>query len=126
MKYVYYNPNPAGKNVGDCVVRAISKLFDMSWEDAYLELAIMGGTINNMPSANEVWGELLSRRGFTREAIPNTCPNCYSVADFVNDHPEGTYLLATGNHVVTVIDGKYYDAWDSGKEVPVFYWRGSK
>jgi hypothetical protein len=24
--------------------------------------------------------------------------------------------------VVTVQDGKYYDTWNSGNEVPVYYW----
>jgi hypothetical protein len=28
----------------------------------------------------------------------------------------------SGNHVVTVINGNYYDAWDSGGEVPIAYW----
>ena len=37
------------------------------------------------------------------------------------DNPEGKYLLATGTHVVTVIDGDYYDTWDSGDEIPIYY-----
>ena len=55
--------------------------------------------------------------------IPNTCPDCYTIADFCNDHPYGTYILATGTHVVAVIDGDYYDTWDSGNEIPIFYWQ---
>ena len=40
---------------------------------------------------------------------------------FSYDHPEGEYILGTGNHVVTVINGDYYDTWDSGNEIPIYY-----
>ena len=26
------------------------------------------------------------------------------------------------SHVVCVEDGKYFDSWDSGNEIPLFYW----
>jgi hypothetical protein len=32
-------------------------------------------------------------------------------------------MLATGTHVVAVIDGNYYDTWDSGDEVPIALWK---
>ena len=31
--FVRYNPNPAGKNVGDCPVRAICKATGQGWHD---------------------------------------------------------------------------------------------
>ena len=64
----------------------------------------------------------LKRIGYIRKIIPNTCPDCYSVRDFCKEYPKGKYLLAMGNHTVTVIDGDYYDTWDSGNEVPIYYW----
>ena len=33
--YSHYSPNPHGKRVGDCVVRALSKATDKSWEEIY-------------------------------------------------------------------------------------------
>ena len=38
-------------------------------------------------------------------------------------YPHGTYVLATNNHVVAVVDGNYYDTWDSGDETPIYVWR---
>ena len=26
-------------------------------------------------------------------------------------------------NVIAVIDGDYYDSWDSGNEVPIYYWK---
>ena len=48
-------------------------------------------------------------------------PDYYTVQDFCIDHPKGTYVLGTGTHAVAVVDGYYYDAWDSGKEIPIYY-----
>ena len=122
MAYVYYNPNPAGQRVGDCVIRAISKLTGQDWESTYIGVAVQGYISYDMPSSNAVWAEYLRRRGFRRYVIPDTCPDCYTVKDFCIDNPQGAFLLATGSHVVTVIDGDYYDAWDSGAEVPIYFW----
>lgn len=82
-----------------------------------------GLEMNDMPSANAVWGSYLRLRGFQRYAIPGTCSDCYNIRDFCIEHPMGAYVLATGTHVVAVEDGTYYDSWDSGNEVPIFYWR---
>ena len=36
MAYVFYNPNPKNRRVGDCSVRAISKALGSDWQDAYI------------------------------------------------------------------------------------------
>lgn len=76
-----------------------------------------------MPSNAAVMWALLKMRGFSRNMLPDRCPNCYTVADFTKDHPHGVYVLATGTHVLSVINGDWYDSWNSGDEVPVYYWR---
>ena len=106
-----YNPNPSGTHTGDCVVRAITKAMNIDRDTAYTELAVQGFLLSDMPSANHVWGSYLRDNGFIRKAIPNTCPDCYTVADFCWDHPKGLFVLATGTHVVTV---KFDDALFSG------------
>lgn len=121
MSFVFANPNPHGLFVGDCVVRALSILLDQSWEKTYTDLTLQGFVSADMPSANHVWAAYLDGKGFSRETIPNTCPACYTVEEFAADHDKGRFLVATGSHVVAVIDGDYYDAWDSGKEVPAYY-----
>lgn len=86
-------------------------------------VAVEGFIEADMPSSDAVWGSVLKKNGFVREAIPNTCPECYTAEDFCNDHQEGVYVLGFGGHVATVEDGVLYDSWDSSKEVPQYYWR---
>ena len=45
-----------------------------------------------------------------------------TVEEFCRDHPQGTYILAIDGHVVCAVDGDYLDTWDSGEEVPMYYW----
>ena len=121
--WIKYNANPAGRQVGDCTVRAVSKVLDEDWEQSYSGMALQGFMLCDMPSANHVWGAYLRSKGFERHIIPDTCPDCYSVKDFCKDHPEGRFLLALSGHVVCVIDGNYFDTWDSGNEIPLYYWQ---
>lgn len=120
--FVYRNYNPYGKIVGDCVVRAISTILDEPWDDIYEDLTDEGFRMKDMPSANSVWGAYLQHRGFVRYSLPDACPACYTVKNFCEDHPVGKFILATGTHVIAVIDGDYIDTWDSGDQVPLAYW----
>ena len=121
--HVYYNPSPVGNKVGDCAVRAVSKALGVDWDTAYTMLAVKGFEMADLPNSNAVINALMIEKNFDREIIPNTCPVCYTVADFAADHPQGVYLLGTGTHVVTVEDGNIYDSWDSSYEIPLYYWR---
>ena len=99
--YIKSNINPQNKQVGDCVIRAISTALNQEWERTYIDL---------------------KSKGLTRYIVPDTCPNCYTVKQFADDHPEGVYIIFVGQHVVAVIDGNYIDTWDSGDRVPIYYW----
>lgn len=120
-----YNPNPKNKQVGDCVIRAISKALNMTWEETYMELCIKGFILCDLPSSNYIWSTFLKDRGFKRYTI-NDCPDCYTIDDFCQDHPNGVYVIGTGSHAVTVMDGCYYDAWKSGQECPLYYFEKGK
>ena len=55
MMYVHLNLNRDNKFVGDCVVRAIAKLLNQSWERTYIDLVIQGYILADMPSSDVVW-----------------------------------------------------------------------
>lgn len=120
--YIYYNPNPTERRVGDCAVRAVAKALDTDWEKAYLMIVMNGYVMGDMPSSDSVWGSVLRQNGFYREVIPTDRKDCYTAEDFAKDNPKGTYVLGFGGHVATVVDGNIYDSWDSSNEMPVYVW----
>lgn len=126
--YINYQPNPYGlDSAGDCVVRAISKVMDKSWEDTYLELTAYAFSVGDIFSANNVWISYLLNHGFREHSLMSMCKDCYTLEKFVRDIKPGVYCVSSGEHAVAVIkqpneiDGKYFDSWDSKNMVPIFY-----
>lgn len=139
--YIYYNanPNPSGLNVGDCVIRAISTALSYNWFMVHDELSFLSRKMFDMPSSNRVWKTYLKEMGFKETYIDNTCPDCLTVEEFAYTHPKGRFILSTaeykkanrklivtGSHVVALIDGDWYDTWDSGSDIPLsFFYVGN-
>ena len=117
----YVNKNPKNKCVGDCTVRAISLATDNGWMETYLDLCLFGLLMADMPSANAVTTSYLKSKGFRRRTISDDCPDCYTIENFCEDHPQGTFVIGTGGHLTTVIDSVLWDSWDSRNETPVYY-----
>lgn len=119
--FVEINLNPYKRSVGDCVIRAISAAEDVHWNDTFIDLMVKCFQLKDIPSSNAAWGSYLHDLGYSRHIVPDTCPDCYTIEDFTEDHPEGTYILATGTHVVCARDGDYFDTWPSGQETVIYY-----
>lgn len=117
--YQYYNANPSGARVGDCTIRAISKATGRTWEETYIDIAIKGLILHDMPSANHVWGSYLADIGFSRHITPNAC----TVRQFAEDHKKGAYILALSGHVVACVGGIYFDTFDSGDYEIIYFWK---
>jgi hypothetical protein len=120
--YSYYNANPYKIRVGDCVIRAISKALNQSWEDTYIDLTIQGYLLGDLLSSNAVWDAYLKSKGFKRNIVPNDCPECYTIEDFCNEHPQGTFVIGTGTHCVAIENGCVFDTWNSSGEIPIYYY----
>ena len=117
----FHNPNPKGKLVGDCTVRAIFTATDNGSMETYLDRCLFGLLMADMPSANAVTTSYLKNKGFRRRTIPDDCPDYYTIEDFCKDHPQGIFVIGTGSHLTTVIDGCLFDSWNSLAETPVYY-----
>lgn len=121
--YRHFNNNPLGRNkVGDCSVRAVSKALGVSWDDAHDMLADMSKNMGTIMNDNDVISAVLRMHGFYKENLPCTSRDCYTVREFANENPRGTYVVGTGSHVVAIINGDYYDSWPSGDESVIYFW----
>ena len=121
--YSYFNPNPHGNRVGDCVIRALSKATGKGWEETYIELCLLGYIVGDLPSSNAVWDNYLKTQGFVRDIVSADCPACYTINDFCKEYSQGVFVIGTGSHAVCVIDGQIFDTWNSGDETPIYFYR---
>lgn len=112
------NPNPTKNLTSDCLIRALAIFLDKQWEYMYIELCVYAYAIYDMPNSMNVCMRYLTHLGYTRYLVPI---HIQSVKQFCEEYPNGRYLLVTANHAVTVIDGNYYDTFDSGDEMPIYY-----
>ena len=121
--WIKANPNPAKKEVPDCVIRAICIALNLPWLQVFDELYSVARMDFNMPSSDNVWGHYLYLKGFEPFVLPDECPRCITIDEFTKLFPTGIYIIGTGSHAVAVIHGNYFDSWDSGSEVCSFFWR---
>ena len=120
-RFIYYQPNEKDlkDKYGDCTIRALSKALGVTWLEAF-DLTIpycreyQTPNIFNLPCAIE--RTILDKLGFDYTGISNKKGHKRpTVESFAKDHASGTYILNVANHEVAVVDGKYYDTWDSGR-----------
>lgn len=120
-RYVYYQPNEKDKKnkYGDCTIRALSKVFNCSWIEAF-DKTIPICRENQVPNIffapATIRKKLLDQLGFDYCGYKvGRGEKRSTVNDFAKSHPTGAYILNVANHVVACVDGKYYDTWDSGR-----------
>ena len=120
--WIFYNPNPLALRKIDCSIRALCAVTGMEWDDVHREVSELARQMGTMAVDDDAWGAFLRRRGWKRASIPDTCPDCYTVRRFCEDHPQGMYVLCPHGHAVAAVSGCWMDTWDSGDEVPMYYW----
>lgn len=134
--FLYYNPNPMKNNIGDCVIRAYSAVFDCSWGESLEMLAksceYNDTSLNNMFTYRSLTSEyefdprsrlISDGRGMTGKEF------CKRL-DLIYRNGERFFAKVGGSHVVgiipTVINGeKQYavaDSWDSSSRKIGDYW----
>lgn len=124
-RWKYYQPNKKDlkDDYGDCVIRALTKVTGKEWLEVFEELLPYAREFQCMPNGKPCYGKYLEDTGFTYVGISNKKGTKRpTVQRFALDHKEGTYFLRVANHVVAVVDGYFYDTWDSGECCLYGYW----
>lgn len=119
-RYVYYQPNKkdVGDEYGDCQIRAVSKALGCTWIEAFdmvIPICREEQTMMIFDAPVPVRARMLDKLGFDYHGITNKKGTKRPTVDsFAKDHPEGSFICNVAHHEVAVVDGKYYDTWDSG------------
>ena len=123
--YVYYQPNKKDlkDQVGDCAIRAFCKALNKDWVEVFDSLVPYARKAQCLINQKPAYEAFLLDNGFTYHPIPKS--KRVTVEEFRKDY-KGTaicYVRAGyGTHLVTCVDGKYYDTWDSGSRYMFGYY----
>ncbi len=124
MKFINCNANPKQwKNEGDCVVRALCKATNLSWEEVYQELCDIGLKKCRMPNSKQVYEEFLKEQGFIKCSMPRHCDNTrYTVREFIETFKEELVVISVANHLTYAENDYLYDTWDCSFKSVGNYW----
>jgi hypothetical protein len=123
--YVFYNANPKKLlSSSDCVIRAISKALNKSWEDVYMDLVKIGLETKAMPSQKKTFEKYLNELGYATEKQPRKEDNTkYTADEFAKKNKKGIYIINLANHLSVLVDGKIYDTWNCSRKCVGNYWK---
>ena len=114
--YEYYNANPYGNDISDCVIRSLSVLTNRSWTDVYDELTDMAGDVGLMFDRVEFVEDYLDDR------YPRECHYSKTVGEFAREHPLGKYAITMNGHITALIDGRLIDTFNPSNRVMRCAW----
>lgn len=119
-RYVYFQPNKKDlkDEVGDCQIRALCKVLGIDWLAAFdmtIPICRELQTYTIFACDLKKTKAAMQTLGFEYIGISNKKGKKRPTVDsFAREHPNGKYIVSVAHHVVAVVDGKYYDTWDSG------------
>lgn len=117
--FIYWNENPDGEHIGDCVTRAITFVTGYPYEKVQEKLFYTGKLLECDPLCVECYDFLLTKYfGFE----PIICEN-EPLDDFADKHPTGLYLVRSRGHISVLNEGDVYDNWDCRDMVLTRAWK---
>lgn len=79
-----------------------------------------------MLSSQKTYESLLRKNGFEYQGISNKKGSKRPTVKQMAGKSQGSVIVMNvANHVVTAVDGKFYDIWDSGNKSLYGYWQKS-
>ena len=66
----------------------------------------------------------LKNNNFQVKAVECVCPHCVTVAEFIQTHNKGRFILVCQDGLVPVSDGVCFDASNSLDEIVLYYYEG--
>lgn len=124
--YTYYNANPKGKKVGDCVMRALAALPGQDWYKVYDELCVIGRRLCCAPTNDESWDTWLKEHGYVRCKMPRKEDrSLYMLREFVRSSlikDDESVIVSVSGHLTCIRDRKILDTWNcAGYKVRRYY-----
>lgn len=123
--FVYYNAHPKGLKVKDCVVRSICTAFETDYNETRRNLNRAKRELGfESYTDHDFLRKYMESLGYETIKFKSTSGQRRTkVWEFLEEHSEGTYVLAVRKHATCIKDGKLLDTWDCGYLTVYGAWR---
>lgn len=123
-----FQPNPTevigkGKK-GDCVVRALCAVMNISWHESFDLLTENARKTYNMPNDKQNFTTILKEAGFkeyTCKAVKGQ--KRITVEGLANINPNGSIFVIVANHTTAIFNGKILDSWNTSNKCVYRYFK---
>ena len=116
FRYLNVNPNKTKRN--DCVTRAISLASGFSYGKIRKKLFHTARLLDCEKLCMTCYCFLIQQ---VLGGIPKNCENM-TVGEFIDKHPEGTYLIRIDGHLTCGLNNTVYDIWDCRNRLCTMAW----
>ena len=129
-----YNANSRDANVGDCVKRSLSIAYGLDYDEVSLELNRIKRDLGlQYFNIYPVYSKFISNHGYAKFGKISdfvSTGEMVSIDYFCELFPKGIYIILCSppnrpevtTHMVTVIDGDFWDSWDCSNYYAVKIW----
>ena len=118
MAYKYYNSNPNGYHIPDCVIRAITLATSIPYFKV-VELLSENGELFECDCLNKECYEKLLDYDFE---LPHYLGNGKTAEEVANDFPRDILLLRMRGHLSVSMCGIIFDIWDCSDQIITDFW----
>lgn len=107
-KFVYWNENPQGNRINDCVTRAITFATKLPYKVVRRKLYHSAKLLDCEKLCPTCYSFLIQE---VLGGIPKNCDG-YSIGKFADRNPQGTYLIRIQGHLTVIKNCVLYDTWN--------------
>lgn len=109
--FIEYNANPYGKNIGDCIIRAITKATDKPYMEVFDGLC-------EVADKHDGWDidELRTMNVYLLSIGWQYCElNCKPTVKQFSEQITEPRILVVNGHATCTMDGNVYDTWNCNR-----------
>ena len=118
MAYKYYNANPNGYRIPDCVIRAISTALGIDYFEV-MEMLHLNGELFQCDDLSVRCYEKLLDYDFD---LPHFVGNGKNAEDVALDFCDDIVILRMNGHLSVSVFGVIYDIFDCSEEIITDFW----
>lgn len=117
MAYKFYNANPKGLFVDDCVLRSISVAEGISWSECQERLSKLAN------KEGMILNDVVFVEKYLDNNYPRKCYNNMTIGEFAKKCPRGHFVVTTLGHITAIIDNVIVDTFDCSKRKMMCCWQ---